>query len=79
MYPSEVEVTSTPIESAHSAAAIQLSSSAGVSESVFSVLARMNDAPKAGPIKLPSLNPPIVDVECKIPRNQMMKNPWAFF
>lgn len=59
MYPSDVEVTSTPMLSAHSIAAIQLSSSMGVSLSVFSVFARIYAALKAGPIKLPGAKPPI--------------------
>ena len=54
-------MTSAPSDSAHSAAAAQLSSSTGVSLSVFSVLARMKSAAKAGPTSWPSCRPPSTD------------------
>ena len=43
-------MTSAPSDSAHSAAAAQLSSSTGVSLALFSVLARMKSEAKAGPM-----------------------------
>ena len=52
-------MTSAPLASAHSAAAAQLSSSTGVSLSVFSVLARRYVAAKAGPISWPGREPPM--------------------
>ena len=66
-------MTSAPSDSAHSAAAAQLSSSTGVSLALFSVLARMKSAAKAGPTSWPSWSPPSTD-SVMVP---WLPSPWS--